>query len=255
MTPDQSPGTPHKPTNPLNPILEAYQNLSRVQETLTTHDQLTGLMNKTAWQNDIEERIETGKAFGSIFIDLDEFKRVNDTLGHEAGDELLKSWADHLREHYHRKSDALAHTTVAEQESSESGHTLVSRWAGDESAITMDLSSNDQRGVDPETGERKSVEARGNDELAYFQAAIDSFMASLPGNIRALGFGVSYGFAVWRPEDHKTSDQFFAELDGLMYQTKAARKQQAREALPVHKRLAGRIGETLIRYSGITPPR
>lgn len=57
------------------------------------HDDLTGLLNRPAFWDRLTHRIETGArrgtGFAVLFIDLDEFKRVNDTLGHAAGDQVL----------------------------------------------------------------------------------------------------------------------------------------------------------------------
>jgi diguanylate cyclase (GGDEF)-like protein/PAS domain S-box-containing protein len=66
------------------------------------HDPLTGLPNRTS----LKERLETllaqarrsGRALGVLFLDLDQFKEVNDTLGHSVGDRLLQQVAARLRE-------------------------------------------------------------------------------------------------------------------------------------------------------------
>lgn len=52
-------------------------------------DQLTGCLNRRGLLREIAMKSEMGKEFYLIFIDLDNFKQINDTLGHEAGDELL----------------------------------------------------------------------------------------------------------------------------------------------------------------------
>lgn len=65
------------------------------------HDALTDLPNRRAFHNELKSVIDrcagTGDAAGLLFIDLDRFKQVNDTLGHEAGDALLQRVADKLR--------------------------------------------------------------------------------------------------------------------------------------------------------------
>ncbi|MER9729145.1 sensor domain-containing diguanylate cyclase [Mesorhizobium sp. M0217] len=65
------------------------------------HDALTDLPNRRAFHNELKLVIDrcagTGDAAGLLFIDLDRFKQVNDTLGHEAGDALLQRVSDKLR--------------------------------------------------------------------------------------------------------------------------------------------------------------
>lgn len=64
------------------------------------HDQLTGLANRVSFQNDLLEMLEEGrqdKRTAILFLDLDRFKNVNDTLGHEVGDKLLMACTTQLR--------------------------------------------------------------------------------------------------------------------------------------------------------------
>lgn len=60
---------------------------------LATHDALTGVANRTRFRDQLRGRLDdpalTDRPFAVIYIDLDHFKPVNDTLGHQAGDELL----------------------------------------------------------------------------------------------------------------------------------------------------------------------
>ena len=64
------------------------------------HDSLTRLANKTLFQDRLEHALARGRRFGShlavLFIDLDDFKTVNDTLGHGEGDQLLRTVAKSL---------------------------------------------------------------------------------------------------------------------------------------------------------------
>ncbi|WP_374562901.1 PAS-domain containing protein [Ideonella sp.] len=68
---------------------------------LATHDGLTGLPNRVWFSELLQLAIQTaqrhGRRFAVLFIDLDQFKSINDTLGHEVGDELLKAVALRLK--------------------------------------------------------------------------------------------------------------------------------------------------------------
>lgn len=90
---------------------------------MAEHDGLTGLYNRTYFQQELERVVERGRrAQGStsalLYIDLDNFKYVNDTLGHAAGDRLLIEVASILNKRA-RKSD------------------LISRFGGDEFTVLL----------------------------------------------------------------------------------------------------------------------
>jgi diguanylate cyclase (GGDEF)-like protein/PAS domain S-box-containing protein len=78
---------------------------------LATHDGLTGLPNRVMFSQILQLAIETARRYDRklavLFIDLDRFKIINDTLGHEAGDVLLREMAARLRECL-RASDVVA---------------------------------------------------------------------------------------------------------------------------------------------------
>ncbi|MEY2194704.1 diguanylate cyclase [Neobacillus sp. BF23-41] len=69
-------------------------------ENLAYYDSLTGLRNRRSFHDLLELSIETankkGEQFAILYMDLDKFKEVNDTLGHEIGDELLKQFSNRL---------------------------------------------------------------------------------------------------------------------------------------------------------------
>jgi len=89
---------------------------------LAHHDNLTGLANRVLFQRSLQTLFDTasrqGDLFGVLFLDLDGFKPVNDTLGHDAGDELLRIIARRLRR-------------------SVSHEDLVGRLGGDEFAVLV----------------------------------------------------------------------------------------------------------------------
>lgn len=76
--------------------------ISREREQLATHDALTGLPNRMLFKDRLEQSLIRAKRHqtlvGVMFIDLDRFKRVNDTLGHASGDLLICEVARRLRQ-------------------------------------------------------------------------------------------------------------------------------------------------------------
>ena len=102
------------------------------------HDALTGLVNRAGFVGRLDAAVDPdGPNAGSVslmFIDLDDFKHVNDDLGHAAGDELLRQVADRLRG------------------AARSGD-VVCRLGGDEFAVLVG-SSTDGRSIAVEVAER-----------------------------------------------------------------------------------------------------
>ena len=78
---------------------------------LAEHDALTGLYNRRRFESELERAVAHAARYGPsgavLVLDLDNFKHVNDTLGHQAGDELIRSVARLLRERL-RSTDVLA---------------------------------------------------------------------------------------------------------------------------------------------------
>ncbi len=108
--------------NALNTTIKAIRERDEALRHLAEHDSLTGLMNRTAFMAQLEEEWTRLAAIRGksalLFVDLDQFKYVNDTLGHAVGDRLLVQISELLRAHV-----------------PENG--LVSRFGGDEFLILV----------------------------------------------------------------------------------------------------------------------
>lgn len=94
--------------------LEHEADRKRAEERvryLATHDSLTGLPNRAMFEELLERAVVTARRYGHrpavMFIDLDRFKLVNDSLGHAAGDQLLQEMARRLKAVL-RESDVLS---------------------------------------------------------------------------------------------------------------------------------------------------
>jgi diguanylate cyclase (GGDEF)-like protein/PAS domain S-box-containing protein len=101
---------------------------------LAYYDNLTGLPNRTLYKELLNRALIYGRRhktiMATLFVDLDEFKRINDTLGHDIGDELLKAVAERLAKCV-RKSDYVARSQ------DERVPDTVSRIGGDEFIVLL----------------------------------------------------------------------------------------------------------------------
>jgi diguanylate cyclase (GGDEF)-like protein len=151
-----------------------------------SHDALTGLVNRAYYfeRFDIESQraIRYNESFAVMFIDLDNFKQINDNLGHQAGDHILTVVAERLRE-LTRKVD------------------IVARLGGDEFTILFPALSGCE---DIETVSRSVIESLSR------PIEIDG----TPQTVTA-----SIGISVC-PQDGKTADELIYKADIAMYQSK-----------------------------------
>lgn len=98
-------------------VVLVFHDVSKAREMAhelnwqASHDPLTGLINRREFEQRLEQAFlrtrEQGEIHTLLYLDLDQFKLVNDTCGHIAGDELLRQLASHLQ-HRVRESDTLA---------------------------------------------------------------------------------------------------------------------------------------------------
>mgnify|MGYP002713021460 CR=1 FL=1 len=153
---------------------------------LATHDELTGLANRSLLQDRLQQLIaqnrRAGQSFAVMFIDLDDFKLVNDSAGHSAGDRLLREAAQRLKD------------VVREADT-------VSRLGGDEFALLARLEG-DTSGISRTAGR-----------------ILDAYSQPFKVAGRTAHVGASIGIAVF-PEDGETTESLLKAADTAMYQAK-----------------------------------
>jgi len=166
-----------------------YEASQRRIEYLATHDDLTGLPNRFLFNDRVRQAIGRASARGEqlavMFIDLDEFKLINDTLGHAVGDGLLQVIAQRLR-------DSLR------------GCDTVARLGGDEFAVLIEHTSL----AEAESMARRVVELLG---------------APLAMSDRVLSVGASLGVGMF-PANGRDSAALLQVADVAMYAAKAKGK-------------------------------
>ena len=167
---------------------------------LAYYDELTELPNRELFIQSLERTIAVARKdrqkFALLFVDLDRFKRINDTLGHTIGDELLKDVADRLS-NCTRSTDSVAHL-----DSSGSDIIKLARLGGDEFVIKL-------YGIDSE------------EAVAAVAARIISALTP-PFTCAGHQFVVtpSIGIAMY-PQDGSTGEELLMNADSAMYAAKA----------------------------------
>jgi len=153
------------------------------------HDQLTGLCNRTQFTSALDDAIlKSGKqadTFSVLVLDLNKFKSINDTLGHPAGDELLKQVADRLMVSV-RKAD------------------VVARLGGDEFAILQSAVGDNQR------------EAATSLSLRIDELLLRPF--DLGGNTVTIGTSIGIALA---PAHGAESSDLLRKADLALYEAKS----------------------------------
>ena len=168
---------------------------------LASYDQLTGLPNRVLFRDRLASammRAQRGENLVALlYLDLDRFKQINDSLGHNVGDELLKQVSARLQEDV-RRYDTVAHSSSC----NESLSTTVARLGGDEFTIVLD----DIKHIDEITRIAQRI-------LAAFSVPFD-----LDG--REVFVGASIGITVY-PFDDVDIDNLIRNADAAMYRAKA----------------------------------
>jgi diguanylate cyclase (GGDEF)-like protein len=177
-------------------VTEVRRSHERIAQ-LARFDPLTGLANRSLFRESLEDALarvpRTGKDCALLFLDLDRFKAVNDSMGHSAGDRVLREVATRLR-------DAVG------------GGATIARLGGDEFAVLL-----------AETSLRRAeIVARG----------IVAAMAR-PFTIEAMpvSIGASVGYAMG-PADGASADRLLKSADLALYEVKSSGRGAACRYVP-----------------------
>ncbi len=175
-------------------ITEIKRNEARISY-LAQHDALTGLSNRAHFNEQIElasaALAGSLRPFTVLMIDLDRFKAINDTLGHAAGDQLLKEVAERI-------------------EASTRPIDLVARLGGDEFAIIQ----TGEVGAPSADEQRRAARALAERILAVVAEPIDLFG-------KTVQVGASIGIAL-APNDGEDPDELLRKADYALYAAKQA---------------------------------
>lgn len=170
----------------LRDVTEAYIQEKRISH-MAMHDALTGLPNRMYLDQRINEAIEqagvVGSKFALLFIDLDNFKRINDLHGHKTGDQLLASVSTILRANL-RETDVLA------------------RWGGDEFVVLLAFPR------EAEIARRVAGELMRKLQMELEKQYHDTFVT------------LSIGIAVY-PDDADSGETLLVQADKALFYAKA----------------------------------
>ncbi|HEX6026117.1 MAG TPA: EAL domain-containing protein [Solirubrobacter sp.] len=173
---------------------QAVSELRDLQDQLqhqAHHDPLTGLANRTLFSHHVREALE-GDSEGRVavmFIDLDDFKGVNDTLGHAIGDQLLRGVASRLV-HSVRRGD------------------VVARLGGDEFAVLV------RRDEDAEQG-----------AVEIAKRTLQAFMLPVTAGEKPLNVSLSIGIAASHAS-RTHAEELLRDADVAMYEAKEGGKRR-----------------------------
>lgn len=153
-------------------------------------DYLTGLYNRNKLDMYMKEKVKAsaaGEGFSAILLDLDNFKSINDALGHEMGDKALETAAKLLKNCLQPND-------------------FIARFGGDEFCIVLD-SSNEE--------DLKEAVQRIDDCLKQYNRS----------NPHSYQIGFSMGYAVYDHRSRMKAEEFQSQIDLLMYENKRANKE------------------------------
>ena len=210
-----------KLTLALHRLLKAQSQLIKREAALrhsSLHDPLTGLPNRSYFLQRLGQAIQLNSRqpshlYAVLFIDLDNFKPVNDALGHEVGDLLLQQVAKQIKQIL-RSSD------------------LVARLGGDEFAVLLDNIPDEDRAI------------------VAVKRLQDRLRTPFVFGDRKVFVGASIGIT-FSTAGYRAPEAALRDADTAMYSAKARAKQQIQEQLKVQRRQLG--GRSPILMQGDAP--
>jgi diguanylate cyclase (GGDEF)-like protein len=170
---------------------------------LAEHDGLTNLLNRRSFCRDAEKKCAEilrygGKAF-LMMLDIDHFKKVNDTYGHLAGDEVLRSVSKTLSKRF-RKTD------------------LVGRYGGEEFCVFL-LMLSEEKAIELAEECRRQIEN-----------------LSIPFEDKTIRVTVSIGIAEFLPSQEQALTALISRADAALYEAKSSGRNRV---VPASGRLSG----------------
>lgn len=189
-------------------IGDLQRAFGRMGESIVRHDRdirrmaytdaLTGLSNRLAFRESLDQRLMelrgAGRQLALLFADIDDFKRVNDTLGHDAGDEVLVQFSSRIGEVIDRHGGK---------------EVLLARFGGDEFVILLESAGNAT-----DIGSAAS-------ELA--EMLVSELSRPILVHDRQVFLGTSIGITLF-PDDASGATMLMKNGDIAMYQAKVAGK-------------------------------
>ena len=179
-------------------MADSMERHDRDMRRMAYTDSLTGLANRLAFRETLDHRLMqlrgVGRQLALLFADIDDFKRVNDTLGHDVGDEVLIQFANRIREAVERAGGAVSE---------------LARFGGDEFVILLH-------------GEGDHADIRSS-AAHLAETLVAELSRPIVVQDRQVFLSTSIGVTLF-PEDASGATMLMKNGDIAMYQAKVAGK-------------------------------